>query len=176
MENYSLADIKAVVDGDDDRDGAWGGSGLLWIVLIFLFFLGFSGNGGLFGGNNNGFGNVNRDVLETASETQKEILKSNYDTLLGFKDSQHQLQLCCCDLKNSIHSEGEATRALIQENTITNLRERLGVADNAITIQTISKNILDQLQPVAKPAYVTCSPYFSYPFNGCGSTGGFGNI
>lgn len=33
---------------EDDRDTGWGGSGFLWVILIFLFFLAFSGNG-LFG-------------------------------------------------------------------------------------------------------------------------------
>ena len=33
---------------EDDRDTGWGGSGFLWVILIFLFFLAFSENG-LFG-------------------------------------------------------------------------------------------------------------------------------
>ena len=33
---------------EDDRDTGLGSSGFLWVILIFLFFLAFSGNG-LFG-------------------------------------------------------------------------------------------------------------------------------
>ena len=33
---------------EDDRDTGLGGSGFPWVILIFLFFLAFSGNG-LFG-------------------------------------------------------------------------------------------------------------------------------
>ena len=173
MDNYSLADLKAVVDGDD---GMFGGNGLLWIILIFLFFTAFSnGNGFGFGGANSGMAQVERDVLETSCATQKAVMQSQYDTLLGFKDLSYQNQLCCCNLQTAIHAEGEATRALIQENAITELRERLNTANNALTTQTIVNQVVQQLQPVARPAYLTCSPYFSYFNNGCGCNGN-GNI
>lgn len=185
MDNYSLADLKAVVDGDD---GMFGGNGFLWVILIFLFFLAFSGNGLGFGNGNSNASQVERDVLETSCATQKAVMQSQYDTLLGFKDQQLQIANCCCEnrlaiceqtntLANAIHAEGEATRALIQDNTITELRERLNTANNALTTQTIVNQVVAQLQPVARPAYLTCSPYFSYFNNGggCGCNG-TGNI
>ena len=179
MDNYSLADLKAVVDGDD---GMFGGSSMLWIILIFLFFVAFSNGNGLFGNGN--ASQVERDVLETSSATQRAVMQSQYDTLLGFKDQQLQIANCCCEnrlaiceqtnaLATAIHAEGEATRALIQDNTITDLRERLNTANNALTTQTIVNQVVAQLQPVARPAYLTCSPYFSYFNNGsgCGCNG-----
>lgn len=33
---------------DDNKGGGWGAGAFLWVILIFLFFLAFSGNG-LFG-------------------------------------------------------------------------------------------------------------------------------
>ena len=114
--DYSLADLKAIVD--DDKDGMFGGNGFLWVILIFLFFLAFNGNGLGFGGNNNNFtsgmAQVERDVLETSCATQKSVMESQYQTLLSFKDLSYQNQICCCDLKTAIHAEGEATRALIE--------------------------------------------------------------
>lgn len=168
MADYSLGDIKAIMDG---RDGAFGsGSGFLWIILIFLFFLAFSGDG-LFGRNNynNGMSQVERDVLTTSCNTQKEVLESRYTTQLGFQASQAQMAQCCCDLRTAIHAEGEATRGLIQDNTIAELRDRLNTANNALTVQTIVNQVVSQVNPRPIPAYLTCSPYTSayYGF-GCG--------
>ena len=172
---YSLSDLKAIMNERDD--GVLGSNGFLWIILIFLFFLAFNGNGfGNWGGNaNGGLAQVERDVLITSCETQKNVMQSQYDTLLGFKDLSYQNQLCCCNLQQAIHSEGEQTRALIQENTIQELRDRLTTANNALTTQTIINQVVEQIRPCAKPAYLTCSPYLSYsPFNNnCGGCGNF---
>lgn len=91
MADYSLSDIRALMS-DDDRD--FGANGFLWIILIFLFFLAFNGNG-LFGANGNGMAQVERDVLTTSCNTQKEVLESRYTTQLGFQASQAQMAQCC---------------------------------------------------------------------------------
>ena len=170
MADFSLADIKAL---SDDGNTAWGGTGFLWVILIFLFFLAFSGGlGGLgFGGANattSGLSQIERDVLTTSCNTQKEILQSRYDSALANQVMQSQLATCCCDLKSAIHSEGETTRALINSNTIQELRDRLNTANNALTVQTITNGVVDQLRPCPVPAYLTCSPYTSFN-GGCGN-------
>lgn len=170
MDGYSLADIRSVVDGGHDGAG-WDNAGFLWVILIFLFFLGFSG-GGLFGNNaTNGLAQVERDVLTSSCATQKEVLESRYTTQLGFQNAQAQLSNCCCELKTAIHAEGEATRALITENTIQDLRDRLTLANNAITSQTISNNVINAVRPTPIPAYITCSPYTSAYYNTCNGCG-----
>lgn len=164
MADYSLSDIKALMD-DGDRD--FGANGFLWIILIFLFFLAFNGNG-LFCANGNGMAQVERDVLTTSCNTQKEVLESRYTTQLGFQASQAQMAQCCCDLKTAIHAEGEATRGLIQENIIAELRDRINTANNALTVQTIVNGVVSQVNPRPIPAYLTCSPYTS-AYYGCGN-------
>lgn len=165
-ESLSLADIAAVTKSNEGLGGIGGGYG--WLIIILLFFMAFGGGfGGLFGGNsttNLEEFQTQKDVLTSSCSTQKEVLQSRYDAALGMNNLQAQMAECCCNLKTAIHSEGEATRALITENTIQELRDRLGVANNALTVQTISNNVVSQLQPVPKPAYLTCSPYSSYPY------------
>lgn len=162
MENYSLSDIKSVLDGNTTSFG--GSSGFLWVILIFLFFLAFN-RGGLFGNNEtSGLTQVERDVLQSSCTTQKEILESRYTTQLGFQGLSAQMAQCCCDLKTAIHSEGEATRGLIQANTIQDLRDRLALANDALTSQTISNNVINAVRPCLIPAYLACSPYQSYPY------------
>ena len=56
-------------------------------------------------------------------ETQKEILQSRYDAALMAQNMQAQMAQCCCDIKESILADGNATRQMMQENTIQALRD-----------------------------------------------------
>ena len=158
MEGYSLADVMALTGKSEGAGFSFGGVGGL--ILILLFFIVF---GGAFGG---GFGrtahedqalsNLERDVLNGNSNTQKAILESNYNNLLSFKDAQYQMSQCCCNLEKTIMAEGATTRALIENNTIQELRDRLNTANNALTVQTIVNGVTNQLR----------SGYFPYCPNG----------
>lgn len=187
MENMSVADYLAIAN---KNDGVWGGnSGFLWVILIFLFFLGFSGNG-LFGGNR-GYSNecqTQRDILTTSAQTQQSVLMTNcnaekvslenrYNTLLGFKDQAAQIASCCCEnrlaianqtseLANAIHQEGEATRALITSNTIQELRDNLQAAQLQLGNLSQTQNILNTLGKWYSTPPV--NPYTCYNSCGCG--------
>lgn len=87
---------------------------------------------------------------------------------------------CCCDIKESILADGQATRQLIQDNTIQNLRDKLADRDRDLQtaywqISQVSQtnNIIDAVRPTPKPAYISCSPYFAYNAfgNGCCASG-----
>lgn len=144
-----------------------------------------------------------RDVLENrftnqqcCCETQKEILENRYQNALSFKDQLYAQQQCCCetnrnidavraenfkntcDITTAIHAEGEATRALINANTIQDLRDRLEARDRdlltanfQLSQQAQSANIINTLRPVPQPAYLTCSPYFAYNYGCCSNCG-----
>jgi hypothetical protein len=116
-------------------------------------------------------------------ETQKEILQSRYDAALAAQNMQAQLASCCCDIKEAVLADGNATRQLMQDNTIQNLRDKL--ADRDRDLQTAywqisqvnqTKNIVDAVRPTPKPTYLTCSPYFAYNMNGLGGYCGNGNV
>lgn len=79
-----------------------------------------------------------------------------------------------CEITTAIHNEGEQTRALIQANTIQNLRDRLDAknqelqtANFQLSQQAQNATLISELRPCAKPAYITCSPYQARNF-GCG--------
>ena len=72
--------------------------------------------------------NLASQMQNCCCETNRNIDSVRYDTLLNFKDMQAQMAACCCDLKTAVHSEGEATRGLIQANTIQDLRDRLAAS------------------------------------------------
>lgn len=181
----------------DGFGGAW-----FWIVIILLFGRGF-GFGGQDVNVNDEF--IKRDLFNMQQanqacccETQKEILESRYTNQLGLQNLGQQMSSCCCEtnrnidsvradaykntceITTAIHSEGEATRALINANTIQDLRDRLEARDRELMTanfqlsqQAQSANIISTLQPTPKPAYLTCSPYFAYGYNPCGGCNNF---
>lgn len=178
----------------DSFGGAW-----FWIVIILLF----GGRGFGWSGQdvnvNDEF--IKRDLfnMQTSNqacccETQKEILESRYTNQLGLQNLGQQVSSCCCEtnrnidsvradaykntceITTAIHAEGEATRALINANTIQDLRDRLEARDRELLTanfqlsqQAQSANIISTLQPTPKPAYLTCSPYFAYGYGTCGT-------
>lgn len=200
----SAADVAAVTR-NNDYDG-FGNGGWMWIILLAFLFRGNWGGYGngesplvseefikrdIFNTNQNVSNTAcqtQRDVLENrynaqlcCCETQKEILQSRYDAALQAQALQAQLANCCCDLKTAIHAEGEATRGLIQGNTIQDLRDRLAERDRDLSAANLqisqvaqTNNIISTLRPTPRPAYLTCSPYFAYNYNGCGCNTGCG--
>lgn len=83
-----------------------------------------------------------------------------------------------CEITSAIHAEGEATRALINSNTMQELRDRLESRDRELMAanfqlsqQAQTAALVGELRPCAKPAYITCSPYTSgfYGGFGCGA-------
>lgn len=147
MSDLSASDVLAMTR---DNGGFLEGNGII-ILLLFLLFLG-GGFGGI-GGNsamqgamtraemqdgfnnqntvnslnnleigiNNGFGNIQMGLCNGFNGVQSSISQ------LGFN-----MQQCCCDLKTTIHSEGESTRALITSNTIQDLRDQLAAKDREL--------------------------------------------
>ena len=133
-----------------------------------------------------------RDVLENrynnqlcCCETQKEILENRYNTSLGFAGVQKDILLgnqnmqslmaqCCCDLKSIIHSEGEATRGLIQNNTIQDLRDRLAESQRETDTANLALQNNAQTQTILTTLgrYVT-NPYVPYNcgYGVCGCNG-----
>lgn len=200
----SAADVAAVTR-NDGYDG-WGNGGWIWIILLAFLFRGNWGGGcggesplvseefikrDIFNTNQNVSNTAcqtQRDVLENrytnqlcCCETQKEVLQSRYDSALQAQTIQAQLANCCCDLKTAIHAEGEATRGLIQANTIQDLRDRLEQSQRENLTNTLvssnqlqTQNLIGTLRPFPQPAYITCSPYMSYGYNGYGCNTGCG--
>ena len=129
-----------------------------------------------------------RDVLENrfncsqnACVTQKEVLQNRYDTslglanidkdiLLGNQNLQAQLATCCCDLKTAVHAEGEATRNMLQQDKIEQLREQVNTTNLALSNANLANQIISTVRPFPSPSYIVGSPYTSLytPYSGCG--------
>ena len=145
--------------------------------------------------------NVRSDILTGNMGIQNAIQDSKYATALGISNTQRdilmqttqlenqlgitslqglaRLDSCCCDIKNAIREDGEATRALITQNTIQDLRDRLAAAKDVISDREQTDTLLSRLQPTPTPSYLVSSPYQSLlnaSLNtGCGCGNYYGN-
>lgn len=112
-----------------------------------------------FSGVNNslstGFAAINQNINESRFDAKSCCCETNRNIdSVKFENSQNT-----CAITNAIHAEGEATRALINANVVQDLRDRL--QDEKLANSQCAQNayLINQLQPVARPAYITCSPY-----------------
>ncbi len=138
------------------------------------------------------FNNLQRSVLGIQNGLCDGFYAMNTTMLQGFNGLGNQVQenrfasqqCCCetnrnidsvkaenyrntCEIVNAIRTDGDATRAMLTQNTIQELRDKLQDAkfENSQFLQ--NQYLVNQLQPVARPAYITCSPYVA---NGCGNS------
>lgn len=133
--------------------------------------------------NQLGLQNLGTQVQVGNCATQKEVLQNRYDASLMSQNVQAQLAQCCCDIKESILADGNATRQMLQDNTIQALRDKLADRDrdiqsaySQISQAAQTRTIIDSIRPTPTPAYLTCSPYFAYNTTGFGGCCGSGNV
>lgn len=189
--NYTLSDIRAVTDGND---GMFGGNGLWFLALLFLF-----GNGGFGWGNRNGapvteadlcsansFNDLKsgvRDISGQISSMNIGLTKGLCDmgyTMFGqFASLERQLADCCCGIERNIDGVNynvAQQAAAINANTTAQTQKIL----DAITGNRMAdmQNQINQLQlqsalcgvvryPTATTYATNCNPFFGG--YGCGN-------
>lgn len=132
--------------------------------------------------------NQQMSMYAPQSQQQQQAPTSNVNWIqvAGIEGARNQAQMaqCCCDIKESILADGNATRQMMQENTIQTLRDKLADRDrdlqnayNQISQVSQTRTIIDAIRPTPTPAYLTCSPYFAYNMTGYGGCcGNGGNV
>lgn len=127
------------------------------------------------------WGNIRYDMLSGFSDLGQQIAQNRYAQQLANCGIERNIDSVkaeayknTCEITTAIHNEAEATRALINANTMQDLRDRLADRDRQlqaanfeISQQQQTAGLIDTLRPVSRPAYITCSPYSSIN-NGCG--------
>lgn len=115
-----------------------------------------------------------------------------YQNQAGFNSITNQLAACCCDLERGqerircdlnnatnqilISNDKNTDRILnyLNQTEMDKLRTELQSAQFQLSQLSQTDNIINRLMPVAKPAYLTCSPYASSFGIGFGCNQGFG--
>lgn len=96
-----------------------------------------------------GFGNIANNMNQNTNAINANI------TALGT-----QMQQNCCAIQNTIHSEGELTRAVIQQNTIQDLRDKIADKDRELQTTTLAATVVNQTNNIEN--------WFRTYTNGCG--------
>ena len=201
--NYSLSDIRAATDGMDGQ-GSWFWIVVLFLFMFGSGNGLFNGGGsaltraemtdgfnnqsvlrkldGITQGLCDGFYAMNTGMLNGFNTVGSQIAENRFaaqqcccETNRNIDSVRYEASKNTCDITSAIHAEGEATRALINANTMQALRDKLEDKDRELMTanfqlsqQAQSANLIAELRPCAKPAYLTCSPYQAHNFGGCG--------
>lgn len=130
----------------------------------------------------NGFQNTNAQMREIGNG----LCNLGYTNLSNFKDLSTQMASCCCEtnrnidavryeaaqntcaITTAIDKSTDRVIALINSNTMQELRDSLQSANLALNNVAQTQNLVRELKPCPVPAYITCSPYTSPCGSGCG--------
>mgnify|MGYP006993855865 CR=1 FL=1 len=145
-----------------------------------------------------GFYAMNSGMLTGFNNIDKTVMQNGYETRNAIAGLSSQLSNCCCETNRNIDSVNynmsRNTCDIIQANNantqriidyltndkIETLNRELTLAQNQLSqvaqtsaINNSINNVVNELRPIAKPAYITCSPYQStYGFpSGCANCG-----
>lgn len=137
-----------------------------------------------FNGIQSAISQTNYNMKDCCCETRESIMQSNFNNQSNFNALQNQLASCCCELgrgqENIKYALAQQTCDIIanaDKNTdriinhlvqteMENLRTELQSAQFQLSQNSQTRALIDQLQPCPKPAYLTCSPYQTYPSYG----------
>lgn len=148
---------------------------------------------GITNGICDGFYAQNTTMLQGFNDIQNNMCQGFNSVNSGISNLGYQIQNCCCEtnrnidavraenykntceITTAVHAEGEATRALINANTVQALRDKLADRDRdlltanfQLSQQAQNATLINELRPCAKPAYITCSPYSAANTCSCG--------
>lgn len=145
-----------------------------------------------------GFYAQNTTMLNGFNGVQRDLCQGFASVNAGIAENRFAAQQCCCEtnrnidavryenaqntcsIVNAVREQGELTRALINNNTMQNLRDKLADKDRDLQsanfqLSQLSQtaNIVGTLRPFPQPAYITASPYTSANVvYGCGCNNG----
>ena len=143
------------------------GNGIIILILFFIMMMGGFGFGGWSGGANSAAvqgaltradvndvitsQNIENAIVNTNNNISAQFSTQNLTNMNNFAQIQAaiaalsaQQSSCCCDVKNTILADGQLTRNMLQEQTIQDLRDKLGDKDQQILIAQLAASQVAQ--------------------------------
>lgn len=131
----------------------------------------------------NAISGLSSDLAQCCCNLRSDIQGVNYNNAMNTNAIQQTL---CNTTRDIIESNNANYRALHDEiiaNRIEDKNAQIQAQQNEINTLRLAASqerqnnyLIDQLKPCPIPAYITCNPYQSYPYNGCGCNSGCGNF
>ena len=144
----------------------------------------------------NGFNNVqtalannNFNMQNCYCETQKSIMQTNFNNQAGFNTVATAIATNACDIERGqddirylmaqnqsqtmvgIDKLGDRLIDYMNQSKMDELRTELQSAKFQISQSAQTEQLLNALQPISRPAYITASPYQSLGYNGTNGCG-----
>lgn len=120
----------------------------------------------------NGFNSIGNQIAESRFAQQNCCCETNRN----IDSVRAENYKNTCEITTAVHAEGEATRALINSNTMQALRDKITEKDQELQTanfhlsqQAQNATLISALRPFPQPAYITCSPYTASNGFGCNS-------
>lgn len=133
--------------------------------------------------------NTNFNMSNCCCETRESIMQSNFNNQTGFNSLATAIATNACDIErgqddiryimaqnqsatlSAIDHVGDRLIDYMNNSKMDELRTELQNAKFQISQSAQTEQLLNSLQPLARPAYITASPYQSLNYNavnGCG--------
>ena len=149
-----------------DSDGILGGG--IGIIILILFLVMLMGGGNLWGGGANSAvlqgmatradvndvitsQNIENAIVNTNNNISSQFATQNLANMNSFAQVQAaiaalsaQQSSCCCDVKNTILSDGQLTRNMFQDQIIQGLRDKLADKDKEILVAQLAASQVAQ--------------------------------
>ena len=144
----------------------------------------------------NGFNSLQSAIADSnyqraqcCCENREAIMQSNFNNQAGFNSVVNSLATNACDIERgqddikylmaqnqnatmvSIDRLGDRLIDYMNQEKMDSLRTELQNAKFQISQANQTEQILNSLQPIARPAYITASPYQSLNYNGVNGCG-----
>ena len=142
-----------------------------------------------FNGINTAIANTNYAIKDCCCENRQATMQTNYNNQAGFNAVTTAIASNACDIERgqddikylmaqnqnqtivSIDKLGDRLIDYMNQKEMDELRTELQNAKFQISQSAQTEQLLNQLQPISRPAYITASPYQSLNYNtvnGCG--------
>ena len=175
----SASDVLAMTR---DNDG-FGGVGL--IILLFIFLIGIGGNGFGWGNNTatalsladiqaslyNQTQDANsRQLQNSLAMVNDTVLNNKYDNAVLIKDISNQISNSVAGIGNLIAEQGNQTRALIQNNYINELSDKLQTTRDELSNTRQTATITNAINTQTSEILNAQGRYYLNPpcYQGCG--------
>lgn len=187
MENYTLSDIAAVSDRNDNGLFSGGAGGILALIIVFILLFGRGGFGNgcgepaTQGDLQRGFDTntiinkldgLNNGICDSTFALNNTVNSGFNGVNMGITQLGYNMQNCCCEIQRNADHNTQLILDKLCQNEINCLRDRLETANSALTAQTLANNVINAVRPMPQPAWITCSPYQAASFNGCNCAAG----
>lgn len=124
----------------------------------------------------NGFNNTNNNITQARFDAQQCCCETNRNIdAVRYENAKNT-----CDIINAGNANTQRIIDTMTQNTIQDLRDKATTYELQLSQQAQTANLISQLNPSPRPAYITCSPYQAQmiPYSGytgcgcnCGNNG-----